>query len=241
MKKNIILSLILFFNFNLFADCKNSYISVFPNKNNISSNSIFFIEAYGESESLINQLNKKHKIYLQSGNKKVNLIVKEILKGAKFISQAKLLPEKTLEVGLTYLLIIDSLNSEMSSIFSQRIYNVSKTMDLAKPNIISKPKYKSKALKHYGCGPEAYVNFTFNIKDSFELIVKTRLKNLKTGKTETYYIVPKNNEISVGYGMCSGAFNLEEGYNYEVKFYFTDASGNGTTWKNKGIQFTAPK
>lgn len=241
MKKISIIFILLISYFNLFADCENSYITVFPNKSTIAKNSIFIIEAYGESESLINQLNKKHKIYLQSGNKKVNLIVKEILKGAKFISQAKLQPEKTLEVGLTYQIIIDSLNSAMSSFFSQPIYNVSKTEDLAKPNIISKPKYKNKALIHFGCGPEAYVNFTFNVKDSSELIVKTILKNLKTGKTETYYIVPKNNEISVGYGMCSGAFNLKEGYNYEVKFYFTDASGNGTTWKNKGIQFTAPK
>lgn len=241
MKKIILIFIYQISYFNLFADCKNSYITVFPNKSNIAKNSIFIIEAYGESESLINQLNKKHKIYLQSGNKKVNLIVKEILKGAKFISQAKLQPEKILEVGLSYQLIIDSLNSEMSSFFSQPIYNVTKPMDLIKPIILSKPKYKNKALKQYGCGPEAYVNFTFNVKDSSELIVKTILKNLKTGKIYIYYLIPKDNEVSVGYGMCSGAFNLEEGYNYEVKFYFSDASGNGTKWKNKGIQFTAPK
>ncbi len=223
----------------LFADCKQSYISVFPKSKTVHSNSLFFIEAYGTSESLIKQLNKKHQIYLKSGNKRINLIVIEILKGDKHISIAKLKPEKTLELGTTYQMAIDSLNTNMTFDFSTVSYTVNQSADTKKPILISKPKYKSKTLVYYGCGPESFVNFQFKAKDSSELMIKTILKNLKTGKTQTYYVTPNNNEIKVGYGMCSGAFNLESGTDYHVQFNIIDASGNSSSGNNKVISFTA--
>ena len=84
------------------------------------------------------------------------------------------------------------------------------------------------------------VNFDFPIKDSSEVIIKTTVKNIKSGIKTTYYIAPQNNQIGVGHGMCSGAFTYDDNPDYEVEFTFMDASGNTTTWTGERIQFTKP-
>ncbi len=40
--------------------------------------------------------------------------------------------------------------------------------------------------------------------------------------------------------MCSGAFDFEEGDNYEIEFSIIDASGNLTAWTGDRIKFTKP-
>ena len=44
----------------------------------------------------------------------------------------------------------------------------------------------------------------------------------------------------VGHARCSGAFNFENGNNFEVEFSFMDASGNSTVWTGQRIKFTKP-
>ncbi len=72
------------------------------------------------------------------------------------------------------------------------------------------------------------------------MLIKTTVKNLKTGKETTYYIQPEEGKINVGHDMCSGAFDFDDSENYEVGFSFMDASGNLTEWTGDRIKFTKP-
>jgi hypothetical protein len=84
------------------------------------------------------------------------------------------------------------------------------------------------------------VDFDFPIRDSSEVAIQTTVKNIKSGVETTYYIMPQNNQILVGHGMCSGAFTFDESNDYEVEFSFMDSSGNITSWVGDRIKFTKP-
>jgi hypothetical protein len=233
---------------SLYADCSGNGLYVFPSGNTIRQNSIFVLDAYAHSQSIIFELNKTHPIYLKSGSRRVKLIVKEICIGQFELTQAILTPEKKLEPGLEYELFIDKLPinerlkryNNKTNQYEPIKFNVVAGIDTDTPVLLSTPKEINKSFVQFGCGPAISVDFNFPVKDSSEVIIKTTVKNLKSGVETTYYIKTENNEISVGHGMCSGAFKFDESNDYEIEFSFMDASGNLTTWKGERIKFTKP-
>lgn len=206
------------------------------------------IEGFATSQKIITSLNKEYKIYLQSGNQKINLKVTETLIGDFQLTQAILKPEFPLEIGKEYILKIDNLpkyetvnkfyNYNIAS--KPIIYKVTSNVDIEKPIIAKKPYELKKSYISYGCGPEANVIFSFLANDSSQLLVKTKFKNLVTNKATTFYLLPKDNKLLVGYGMCAGAFKYDKNLAYEVEFNFMDSSGNITRWDREGIKFTKP-
>lgn len=233
----------------VYADCAGTGLWVFPSGQTIKQNSIFVLDGYAESQNVILGLNKKHNIYLKSGNKKIKLLVTEICVGQFYLTQAVLKPETELEAGLEYTMHIDSLPeyesfnkyNRTTHKYEPVTYKVVAEKDNEKPQLATKPKELKKTLVHYGCGPSIHVVFSNPAKDNSDIIVKTTVKDLKTGKETTYYIEPDGDQIKVGHGMCSGAFDFEENSNnYEVEFSLMDASGNLTAWTGERIKFTKP-
>src|SRR5690606_37222929 len=103
-----------------------------------------------------------------------------------------------------------------------------------------KLKELKKTLVQYGWGRSIHVVFSNPAQANSELLIKTTVKNLKTGKQTTYYVKPDSQKIKVGHGMCAGAFDFDDGNNYEVEFSFIDSSGNITFWTGERIKFTKP-
>ena len=248
MKQLLTFIIGLFCTANVYADCAGNGLWVFPRGNNIKQNTIFVIDGFAESQKIILQLNKKHNIYLKNGQKKIKLLTTETYVGQFFITQAVLKPETELEVGLEYTMHIDNLPefenfnkyNNKAHEYEPITYKVVAEKDFEKPQISSKPKELQKQLAHFGCGPSIHVVFSNPAKDKSDIIIKTTVKNLKTKKETTYYIEPDGEKIKIGHGMCSGAFNFEDGNNYEVEFSFMDASGNLTGWTGDRIKFTKP-
>lgn len=249
MKSLFALFFMLLFTISVNASCSGNGLWVFPSDSMVKQNSIFVLDGYAASQKIILGLNKKYPIYLQSGEKKIKLLVTEICVGQYRLTQAVLKPETELEAGLTYTMQIDSLSKyeglyryNYKKHISEDIkYTVIAGKDIDKPVLSSNPKVIGNILEYYGCGPEMYVVFNNPAKDNSSLIVKTTVKNLKTGKETTYYIQPdKKNKIYVGRSMCDGAFTFDEGRHYEVEFAFVDACGNVTPWVGKRIRFTSP-
>jgi len=248
MRQTLTLLIGLFWTVSLYADCLGDGLYVFPTGNTIRQNSIFVLDAYAHSQNIIARLNKKHPIYLRSGEKKVMLIVRQICVGQFDLTQAILVPESQLESGLEYELLIDSLpQSESLKRYNRKTkeyelikFKVVAGIDIDKPVLTSKPKEIDKSYALFGCGPAMSVNFDFPVLDSSEVLIKTTVKNVKSGVETTYYIQPDNNQISVGHGMCSGAFTFDDSNDYEIEFSFMDASGNVRTWEGKRINFTKP-
>lgn len=231
-----------------YSKCGNSGIDVFPTKSEINKNSIFLIEGFATSQKIITSLNKEYKIYLQSGNLKINLKVTETLVGDFQLTQAILKPELPLEIGKEYILKIDNLPKYETinrfynyNITSKPItYKVTSNVDIEKPMFTKRPSELKKSYISYGCGPEVNVYFSLLTNDSSQLLVKTKFKNLVTNKVTTFYLLLKDNKLAVGYGMCSGAFKYDKNLAYEVEFDLMNSSGNMTKWDREGIKFTKP-
>jgi hypothetical protein len=248
MKKICALIIGLLLTGAVYGDCSGSGLSVFPNGQTICQNSIFVLDGYAESQEVILALNKKHPVYLMSGNKKVNLHVLEICVGDYRLTQAVLRPETELEAGLQYTMYIDSLPeyekftryNKATQAYGPVIYTVISEKDTEKPQLVSKPTELKKALVLYGCGPSIYVVFSHTATDKSEMLVKTTVKSLTTRKETTYYIQPNGNQISVGHGMCAGAFDFRDGEMYEIEFSFMDACGNMTAWSGERLKFSKP-
>lgn len=248
MKQVLTLLIALFSMMSVYAKCGSFGLSAFPNGSTINQNAIFMIEGYADSQSIIKALNKEYPIYLKSGDKIVPLIVTETYVGSFNLTQAILKPENELEAGLEYTLVIDNLpqhdklerrNTE-SGEYEAIKYKVLPTVDTDKPVVASKPKIEKKENVMYGCGPSSNVIFSNPAKDDSEFLVKTTMKNVKTKEETTYYLVAYKDTISVGHGMCSGAFSFKRDNDYEIEFAFMDSSGNITEWEGKRIKFSPP-
>ncbi|MES2616707.1 MAG: hypothetical protein V4613_02450 [Bacteroidota bacterium] len=248
MKHLLTILIGLFWSVSLLADCRGTGLWIFPSGPTIKQNSIFILDGYAESQGIILNLNKKNNIYLKNGNKKIKLNVIEICVGQFYLTQAVLKPEKELEVGLEYTMHIDSLPeyesfdkyNKITQKYEPVTYTVVAGRDTIKPILTGIPKELKKTLIHYGCGPSIHVVFSNPATDSSDLIVKTTVKNLKTGLETTYYISIGGDNVCVGHGMCSGAFDFDDSDNYEVEFSFMDSSGNLTPWTGDRIKFTKP-
>ena len=233
---------------HLSAMCDWHGLSAFPSGKTISQNSIIVIDGYEASQDIVTGLNKKYPIYLVSDKHKIKLTVKEILIGQFRLTQAVLIPETILTVGLDYTLIIDNLpegesldrwNFELKK-SEPVVYTVGPELDNTKAIFDDFPKEIKKSLIHLGCGPSIHVVFDCDVTDSSEYLVKATVKNLKTGKETSYYLEPDEGTVNIGHGMCSGAFIFDDGDNYEVEFSLMDASGNLTAWIGDRIKFTRP-
>lgn len=237
-----------FWTATVYADCAGTGLWIFPSGQTIKQNSIFILDGYAESQHVILGLNKKHNIYLKSGNTKIKLLVTEICVGQFYLTQAVLKPETELEAGLEYTMYIDSLPeyesfnkyNKTTQKYEPVTFKVVAEKDNEKPQIATKPKELNKTLVHYGCGPSIHVVFSNPAIDSSDVIVKTTVRNLKTREETTFYIEPDSNNINVGHGMCSGAFVFDDSMHYEVEFSFMDASGNLTAWTGERLKFTKP-
>lgn len=230
------------------SECTSSGMWAFPFGSTIGRSAIFVVNGYANSQKVITGLNKEYNIYLQSGMSKVRLIVKGIYVGQHGLTQAVLHPESELRVGLEYTMHIDNLpDGEYLNRYNQSkhayetvTYTVVATLDKESPQLHSRPKELAKHLMYLGCGPSTHVEFSNPASDKSEIIVKTTVKNLGSGKETTYYITPDSNKILVGRDMCSGAFDFDNSLEYEVEFSFMDAVGNVTPWSGERIRFTKP-
>ena len=133
MKRLILLFIILTINFSAKAECTSSGINVWPTQQNISTNSIFVIEGYAQSQELIRQLNKKNKVYLKCSSEIIPIKVLRILEGQYSLTQAILKPEKDLQIGKTYELHIDNLGMFDIDEYKVVKWTVNSEQDIEKP------------------------------------------------------------------------------------------------------------
>ena len=231
------------------ADCSANGIYSWPNTTAVKSNPVFVLTFYLFSQQIVPGLNKQHAVYLQSATQKVPLLITEICKGQFNLTQVILRPARQLTAGMEYLLVIDSLpkyegiskwNKEIRKAEAPK-WKVLKEADTGFPQWTSMPKYESKSYTRFGCGPSLSVVFGFAATDESDILIKTTVRNIKTGEYSTYYVESTDKtRIGVGHGMCAGAFDLKANDEYEVNFSLMDASGNPGCMASDPIRFTGP-
>jgi hypothetical protein len=229
------------------ADFGGRRLFALPASESIKPTTVFIVEGYSLSQEVIKGLNSKFPIYLKSENERIPLFILETHRGQYSVTQALLKPEKPLIPGKNYQLIIDSLpEGEAFGSYNANThqydplsYVVTGESDEQAPVWIHKPVEKDKSQEHFGCGYSIQITFSFKAEDQSDILVKTTVKSVESGK-ETVYVLPAGTDVLyVGHGKCSGAFNFDDGTNYQAKFTLMDASGNvseETDW----VAFTWP-
>jgi hypothetical protein len=209
------------------------------------------IELNKTSEVILTSLNKKYPVYLESEGHKVKLNVKSTYKGLFELTQAILEPDEKLIAGRTYQLKIDKLDEFESSLVSRWnselgkdepiTWKVDGGTDTETPELLNIPELVDKRTIHYGCGPAIYADFKIQAKDESELLVKTELVDLESGESTTYFLnFDDTDTLSVGHGMCSGAFDYKENGKYKVRFSLMDICGNENEKWTAWIEFDSP-
>ncbi len=249
MKKKLLMLIFLLNTVIAFSKCGSGGIEFWPSKQTISENSIFIIDGYSTSQKIIVGLGKTYGIFLITNNQKIKLNVQEILVGQYGITQAILKPEINLTIGQEYELVIENLGDFEDQVFkydystgeNKKIkWKVTSTSDIQLPTWKEKPIFVKSIYSKPGCGPVEYANFSFIALDNSDYLIRTTVKNKSTGKETTFYLKADNNIISVGHGMCTGAFNFVGSDKFEVEFNLCDASGNLTKWIGERIEFNRP-
>lgn len=226
------------------AECGMDGMQFFPEKRNISMNSMFMIQGYSLSEKTINSF-KNRTIYLESKDGElVKLNLLELLKGKMNLVQAIFKPAKELKPNNIYFLKYseqtenetrDMMQWNSENKKSEKVYwrtTDKKSIGLLSPNLDI--KYEKTEVVHYGCGPSANAIFDTTNKSDSEIWYKTEMVDLITKETTIYYIKEWNGKLNVGHGMCSGAFTFSKSGKYKVRFTPMNIDGNSlsmTEWK----------
>lgn len=238
--------LLFFFTIGLhsaIAECGMDGMEFFPEKRNISLNSMFIIQGYSFSEQTIKSF-KNRIIYLESKDGElIKLNLQEILKGQMSLMQAIFKPAKELKPNNIYFLKYSEQtedetknmmkwNSETKQ--SEKVYWTTtdkKSIEILNSNL--NIKYQKTEVVHYGCGPSANAIFGFNNKSNSEIWYKTEMVNLTTKEKTIYYIKEWKGKLYVGHDMCAGAFTFNKKGKYKVRFTPMNIDGNSlstTEW-----------
>ncbi|UOQ70544.1 hypothetical protein [Hymenobacter cellulosilyticus] len=232
------------------AKCINSGLRVWPQTRTVHAAPVFVVDGYSASQEIIRGLGTTYKIYLQAADQQIPLEVQQLLPGEFAVTQAVLKPRRSLEVGRQYELVITEARkkgtAKQNLVFqlhrSRVLYTVVPGQDQTPPEWLARPTKKGQQYTEYGCGPDVFVDFTCQVRDESEYMVKATVKSLSSGQQTTYYVAPdKQGILFIGRGMCSGPFMLDKGPDYSVTFALLDASGNTTPWAYPPLQFTQPQ
>lgn len=242
--------IVLFSHSQLFGACAPGFIATWPKTNTIPKNPIFIVKGYGNLQGLVKKMGQGWKISLVSTTDTVQCFQTEFYKGQIQISQICLKPQRDLLEGHEYRFYSPKLKKWLydhrkeASCFRWEEFisewNVKGNRDEKPPFWLAPPKFKRKLLRHLACGPVAYAIFYCLTSDSSSLLVKALVRKKGSKRKDIFLLEPTDNEIFVGTGMCSAAFGLKLGKDFEVEFTLVDASGNETPWKGPPIKFQSP-
>ncbi len=248
--KNLIVAILtLVLTSQVLAKCIPDGFYIFPNSNEISQNGLIVLDAYGKHGDL---LSGKYDAYLEAKSHHVKLETIEARKGMYGLFQVILRPTSKLLAGKTYTLKIVGLDKETKHIAWEKwsgksgkkvpiSWRVNSKIDTQKPIWKAKPKLINKKTLSYGCGPVVYAIFDIKISDASQVLIKTELYDMKTKKTNVYFLFLKENgKLKVGHGMCNGAFYFEKNRRYKVRFSLIDVSGNTNDTWSQWIEFDSP-
>lgn len=247
MKKLLFLLTFLLGFQSTFADCSAFGMQFYPVQEKINRNAMFIIQGYAMNIKTIKTF-KNRKVYLKSeSGELVELKLQEILYSQMNLAQAIFIPSKTLEPNTKYFLEYENQTAQETRDIQFRFYGdkkplywITSTEEYGKT--FSTPvsaTYKDSHVEYYGCGPEAHATFDLKNDPSKKTWYRTELLDVSTNITSVYYIQSYNNKISVGHGMCSGAFSFSGKGMYKVRFTPVNSDGKAATATN-WITFKSP-
>jgi hypothetical protein len=214
------------------ADCASGSISFFPESKVINLHPKIMIEGYGSSQKTIEKF-KKRKVWLVS--EKGNLVELQLIgifEGQMHLTQAIFEPLGNLAPNTSYTIKYEhqTLEEEDAMLQYDSERGVREKVSWKTTSIKAKVplsssvdstiqiQFKDTDIQYYGCGPAANAVFTVQTKLDDEIWYKTELVELASDQKTIYYIRSWDGNLSVGHGMCAGAFRYKKTGKYKVRF-----------------------
>lgn len=229
-------------------DCSASGIYTYPDKETISLNELIIIEGYANSQKIVKNLSHR-KVFLIAKNDKVVLNFKTTNVGEMSLTQSLFIPSRDLKPNTTYYLKFENQTKEETRLLKKWNRKTEKNEEI---NFKTNKKrtdqnnyrdieyhFKDTNFTLFGCGPAVYANFKVSGFGNTIILHKVEVLNLKNQKNRTYYLYSFKSEISIGHGMCSGAFKFNGGDKYKVRFTPISSSGKEKKTSN-WISFENP-
>ncbi len=195
-------------------------------------NAVFILEGYGESRRAVETMEERS-AYLQSGNDRVSLSPRRVYHGQKGVSLVVLQPERPLKAGEIYKMYAPSiapgaLDYYMTGERREYEWNAQQVVDKTAPALLSQPSVGRSRYIEYGCGPAVNVDIHMETSQEYILFAEVELRRVdKPEKKPATYLLPvERGVLTIGHGMCSGAFKLSRDVEYEARITLVDAAGN---------------
>jgi hypothetical protein len=234
--------------------CGDFGFTVLPLRKVIKKNSLIILTAYGESQRIIDFLNQKYPVYLESkDHHRVNLNLKSVYEGMYNETQAILEPAEELVAGKTYYFKIDSLRLNAEKRFLYRrtsgfemepiAWTIEPSTDTELPVLLNPPKWIGKYVENNFCSAfPTYALFKISVRDVSEVLVKTEFVELETGRSAIFCLpFDQKDTLWVGAGSCAGPFTYRRKKGkYKVRFSLMDICGNTNNQWTEWIEYDNP-
>lgn len=234
--------------------CGEYGFTVLPSCKAIKKNSLIILTAYGKSQRIIDFLNQKYPVYLESeDHHRVKLQLKSVYDGMYNEKQAILEPAEELVAGKTYYFKIDSLRFNEEKRFLYRrtsdfemdpiAWTIEPSIDTVLPVLQDSPKWIGKYVENNFCGAmPTYALFKISVRDASEVLVKTEFVELETGKSAIFCLpFHQKDTLWIGAGSCAGPFTYRRKKGkYKVRFSLMDICGNTNNQWTEWIEYDNP-
>jgi hypothetical protein len=121
------------------------------------------------------------------------------------------------------------------------LWRTSSAPDIMAPVWRTTPTVQQKKYEDNSEGTENYVSFSNPLRDSSKYLVKATIRHVNNGESVTTYLLPWQNQFSIGWFTCGGNVRFKSEQEYTVRFDAIDAAGNRASASGQPIRFKAPK
>lgn len=200
------------------ARCMSGYLTAWPPADTaLPTQPMILVDGFGDRQTEITELAEGGVARLVAGKHRIELKVEAVHVGAFGLTQAVLSPTAPLKPSTRYRL-------ELRTADGRRVPTTRFAEDGVEPigwttagvdagtaplTLTSAPKVTGQSYRRLGCGPSSRVEVSLPATSSTALAVEVRLKELGAdGAMQTYVVPVVDGQVSLGHGMCSGAFRL---------------------------------
>lgn len=221
------------------ADCMAGSLSVWPPANAaIPAGGQVVLHAYGSERPRLGALHRGDVVLVQ-GDRQIPLTPVGGHHGSFMDDQALFVPAEPPGPGSWALHVEGAPLTQWTRAAGQ--HTVAWTFERtepATPHWTASPEVVDRSREHFGCGPG--VDVAVLVPTEGATWIETTLSPVGRDDAVTARVPIEAGRISIGHGMCSGLFELEQGTVYEATLVAIGPDGQRVHAENGPLRFEAP-
>lgn len=231
---------------SLSAMCASEAYWVWPPSGPVPPNVTLLVETYGKLQDAL-QPGRDAEVELRGADEVIPLEPLLSFRGEFLVRQTLFRPARELSPGVEYQLFAPAI-AEGPLIYytfaGQVAYSwtANAWADLGAPVAQGAPEVTGSRYVPLGCGPQIQVDVAVPMHDESPVLVLAEVvpDGETIGVAGSYLLPVTDGAVTVGHGMCSGAFRLQPGGRYSLRMQVLDAAGNRALPWHGAVEFEVP-